>query len=42
MIDAEIEALRSHPLVLNYICHNQDVERHVKLITKASMSRCWT
>ena len=38
MSDAEIEAFRSHSLVLNHPCHNQGVERHVKLVTEASVS----
>ena len=38
MSDVEIEALRSHPLVLKHPCHNQGVKRPVELVTEASMS----
>lgn len=38
MSDAELESLITHPLALNHPCHNQGVERHVKLVTEASMS----
>ena len=36
--DATIEQCRSHPLILKHPCHNQRVERHVKLVTEASVS----
>ena len=32
----EIEIIRNVPLVLKHPCHNQAVERHVKLVTEAS------
>ena len=31
------EECRMKPLLLCYLCHNQTVERHVKLVTKASL-----
>jgi hypothetical protein len=34
--DLQIENLRNQPLFLNHPCHNQSVERHVKLVTEAS------
>lgn len=36
--DTEIENIREVPLNLNHPCHNQAVERHVKLVTEASSS----
>ena len=34
--DSEIEDCRMKPLILCRPCHNQTVERHVKLVTEAS------
>ena len=34
--DSEIEDCRMKPLILHHPCHNQTVERHVKLVTEAS------
>ena len=34
--DSEIEDSRMKPLILHHSCHNQTVERHVKLVTEAS------
>ena len=36
LTDAEIDEIRNTPLKLNYPCHNQTVERHVKVVTEAS------
>ena len=36
LTDVEIEDIRVQPLHLNHPCHNQSVERHVKLVTDAS------
>ena len=36
--DAIIEQCRHQPLFLNHPCHNQRVERHVKLVTEVSAS----
>ena len=33
--DSEIEDCRMKPLILHHPCHNQTVERHVKLVTEA-------
>ena len=30
----DIEAIRENKLILNHPCHNQAVERHVKVVTK--------
>ena len=38
--DSEIEVIRKYPLKLNHPCHNQHVERHVKLVTEASSQVC--
>lgn len=38
--DLEIEGIRKDPLKLNHPCHNQAVERHVKLVTEASSQVC--
>ena len=35
--DSEIEDCRMKPLILHHPCHNQTVERHVKLVTEASV-----
>ena len=32
----DIEQCRVRPLTLHHSCHNQSVERHVKLVTEAS------
>ena len=32
----EIEAFRENQLILEHPCHNQAVERHIKLVTEAS------
>ena len=37
--DLEIEVIQKNPLKLNYPCHNQHVEKHVKLVTEA-LSQC--
>ena len=37
MSDAELEALKCHPLAMKHPCHNQDVKQHIKLVTEASM-----
>ena len=36
LTDAELEECREKPLILFHPCHNQTVERHVKLVTEAS------
>ena len=36
LTDTEIEQCRARPLKLDHPCHNQSVERHVKLVTEAS------
>ena len=36
LIDTEIEECLKKPLVSHHPCHNQSVERHVKLVTEAS------
>lgn len=36
LTDADIEKIRSNPLILDHPCHNQAVERHMKLITESS------
>ena len=36
MSDSEIEDCRMKPLILHHPCHNQTVERHVKLVTETS------
>ena len=38
--DSKIEVIRKYPLKLNHPCHNQHVERHVKLVTEASSQVC--
>ena len=38
--DSEIEVIRKYPLKLNYPCHNQHVERRVKLVTEVSSQVC--
>ena len=35
MSDAELEALKCHPLAMNHPRHNQGVEQHIKLVTEA-------
>ena len=37
MSDAELEALKCHPLAMNHPCHYQGVEQHIKLVTVALM-----
>ena len=34
--ESEIEQCRVKPLKLDYPCHNQSVERHVKMVTEAA------
>ena len=36
--DGEVEDIRINPLKLDHPCHNQGVERHIKLVTEASSS----
>ena len=36
--NSEIEDIQTHPLCLKHPCHNQAVERHIKLVTQASSS----
>ena len=36
LTDVDIEQCRVRPLTLHHPCHNQSVERHVKLVTEAS------
>ena len=36
----EIEAMRKHKLIMNHPCHNQAVERHIKVVTEASSLFC--
>ena len=36
--DAMIEQCRHQPLILNHLCHNRRLERHVKLVTEVSAS----
>ena len=38
MTDDEINEIRRIPLYLKHPCHNQKVERHVKLVSEASLS----
>ena len=36
----EVKTLSEVPLVLKHACHNQAVERHIKLVTEAASSVC--
>ena len=36
LLNKEIEAFQPHKLNLEHPCHNQAVERHIKLVTEAS------
>ena len=38
--DSEIKVIRKYPLKLNHPCHNQHVEKHVKLVTEAPYQVC--
>ena len=40
LTDAELEAIRTNPLRLSHPCHNQHVERHIKLVTEAATQVC--
>ena len=40
MNEDQIKSVINVPLVLKHPCHNQNVERHVKLVTEASSSVC--
>ena len=33
----DIEKIRSEPLKLGHLCHDQKVERHIKLVSEASV-----
>ena len=36
LLNKEIEAFQQHKLNLEHTCHNQAVERHIKLVSEAS------
>ena len=36
LLNKEIEAFQQHKLNLEHPCHNQAVERHIKLVSEAS------
>ena len=38
LTDEEINEIRRKPLYLKHPCHNQKVERHIKLVSEASLS----